>query len=209
MSGSEVEIGTGESIPSIAKSKGFFWKTIWEHPNNAGLKAERESPNILYRGDRVFVPDKELKEVPCATNERHDFRLKGDPVKFVLRLKKLGRPRKDEDYVLKINGKLIEGTTDGDGQLETWVPGNARTAELTLNRGQEVHQLRISRLDPVETLSGLQQRLNNLGFCCGVEGGELNPRTQRALRSFQSMYGLTVTGEPDEETTDQVRSLFP
>ncbi|MEN8152040.1 MAG: peptidoglycan-binding domain-containing protein, partial [Planctomycetota bacterium] len=65
------------------------------------------------------------------------------------------------------------------------------------------------RLDPVETTAGAQQRLNNLGFACGTESGELTSRTQRALRSFQSMYGLEVTGEPNEETTQQIRDLFP
>jgi hypothetical protein len=209
MSGTEIEAGDGDSIPSIAKSKGFFWKTIWEHPENATLKEERETPNVLQAGDRVFVPDKEMKEFPCATGERHDFKLKGDPVKFVLQLKKLGRPRKDEAYMLVINGRMVEGTTDGDGKLEAWMPGNVRTAELRLNNGQEVHQLRVSRLDPADSLSGVQQRLNNLGFACGSETGELTPRTQRALRSFQSMYGLEVTGELNDETTQQVRDMFP
>ncbi|MEN8151889.1 MAG: hypothetical protein ABFS86_18890, partial [Planctomycetota bacterium] len=184
MSGTEIEVAEGESIPSIARDRGFFWRTIWEHPENAALKEERESPNVLFRGDRVFVPDKEMKEFPCATGERHDFKLKGDPVKFVLQLKKLGRPRKDEPYVLVIDGVPTEGTTDGDGKLEAWMPGNVQTAELRLNDGQEVRQLRISRLDPVETTAGAQQRLNNLGFACGTESGELTSRTQRALRSF-------------------------
>ena len=38
-------VGNCDSIPSIAKDKGFFWKTIWNHPNNAMLKALRKDPN--------------------------------------------------------------------------------------------------------------------------------------------------------------------
>jgi N-acetylmuramoyl-L-alanine amidase len=209
MSGNEVEIGTGESIPSIAKSNGFFWKTIWEHPKNAALKAKRESPNILYQGDVVFVPDKEVEEFPCATNERHDFKLKGDPVKFVLQLKRMGKPRKNEDYLLKIDGRVIEGKTDGDGKLEAFVPGNAKSGELVLKKGQEKYQLRLSRLDPVDTVTGVQQRLNNLGFSCGSENGELTPKTKKAIRNFQAKHGLDVSGEPDAATQGKLKELIP
>ena len=47
----------GDSLASIAFDHGLFWQSVWNHPNNARLKQQRGSPNILKPGDVVFVPD--------------------------------------------------------------------------------------------------------------------------------------------------------
>ena len=39
----------GDSIASIAEQNGFLWDTIWDHGNNAGLKAKRKDPNVLHK----------------------------------------------------------------------------------------------------------------------------------------------------------------
>ena len=39
-------IGDGESLISVAvKDYGFFWQTIWNHPENAVLKDKRKDLN--------------------------------------------------------------------------------------------------------------------------------------------------------------------
>jgi len=202
-------VGPEDSIPGIARDRGFFWKTLWEHPENAELKALRKDPNMLVAGDEVFVPEPEERWESRPTEALHAFRKLGDPVKFRLVLRRMGKPRKDEDYVLVIDGQRIKGTTDGDGLLECFIPGNARCGTLLLNEGQEEHALRISRLDPVEGLGGVQQRLNNLGFSCGREDGEMTAGTRQALKRFQAHHGLEVTGEADPATVDRMKSFTP
>ena len=59
--------------------------------------------------------------------------------------------------------------------------------------------LRLGHLDPLSTNTGLQQRLTNLGYPVPVDG-EIGPETQSALRSFQIVHGLSVTGQPDDAT---------
>ncbi len=204
-----IEIGTGDSIPSLARSHGFFWETLWNHAENAALKEKRSDPNLLAAGDRVFIPERTTKWEPAGTEERHRFKLLGDPVRFVLQLRRFGEPRKNEPYVLRVGRELIEGTTDGQGKLETFIPGDAKSALLLLRGGAEKTPLRISRLDPVTELSGVQQRLLNLGYDCRSESGKLDPATQNALRRFQAAQELEVTGEPDAATQAQLEKLHP
>ena len=76
------KVAAGESIISIAKDYGFFWKTVWEHGNNASLKEKRKNPNVLLEGDEVFIPEKQLKKVSKGADATHKFKRKGEPVKI-------------------------------------------------------------------------------------------------------------------------------
>jgi hypothetical protein len=205
----KIYISQGDSVPSVAKDQGFFWQTLWNHPDNAELKAKRKNPNILFEGDELFVPDLEIKWESRATEQKHKFKRKGDPVVFKLRLLMLGEPRANEDYTLKFGTDLIMGKTDGDGRIEQVLPGNCKGGELILQGGKEVYPVRIGSLDPVDEVSGVQQRLNNLGFTCGSEDGEMTEGTRGALRRFQQKYELEVTGEIDDATRGKLAELLP
>lgn len=193
-------VSAGESIVSIANNYGFFWKTIWEHGKNAGLKALRKNPNVLLAGDEVFIPKKELKQKSGATEQRHKFKRKGEPVKLKLQLMFMGEPRANEDCVLDLEGTLINTKTDAQGKIEVFIPGDARSGSIILRDGAEVIPLKVGNLDPIDTLTGVQQRLNNAGFDCGGEDGELGEYTREALRQYQAQNSLVVTGEPDAAT---------
>lgn len=198
------EVRQGECIFSIAKIYGFFWEKIWNHPNNAQLKQSRQDPNILYPGDVVFVPEKEEKQESCATEQRHRFRKKGTSAMLRIQLLDDDEPRADESYVLEIDGQLFSGTTDGDGRLEHPILPDARKGRLLVGEAQEEYILKLGYVDPIDEVSGVQARLNNLGFDCGEVDGVLGPRTEAALREFQRKYELTETGEADEATRNKL-----
>ena len=200
-------VGEGESTSSLAKKNGFFWKTIWEHGENAELKAKRKDPNVLFADDEIFIPEKQSKEVSKATDQMHKFKRKGEPCKLRVQLMKAGKPRANEKYVLNLDGTPINGTTDDEGKLEHFIPGESRVAELVLRGGQESYPLRLGDLDPCDKPTGIQQRLNNLGFDCGSEDGELGDDTKEAIKKFQEAYDLEVTGEADDETKDKLKEL--
>ena len=205
----KLQISQGESIPSVAKDHGFFWETLWDHPENASLKDKRKNPNVLSEGDEVFVPEMELKEVTKPTDAKHKFKRKGDPLKFRLQLMMMGKPRKNEDYVLVVDGKQIQGKTDGEGKLEATIPGNATGGTIRLKGGKEEYPVRIGHLDPIDTVSGVKQRLNNLGFTCGSEDDSLDDGTKVALQKFQTKFKLTASGEPDGATKAKLAELHP
>jgi N-acetylmuramoyl-L-alanine amidase len=204
-----VTVDLGDSIPSLAKENGHFWRTVWDHPQNLQLKTKRKDPNVLSPGDEVFIPEIEVKEESRPTDQRHKFKFKGEAVKFKVRLLLMGEPRKNEPYVLDVDGKLINGTTDGDGQLEHVVPANAKAGRLILKGGAEEFPLRFGHLNPIDEVSGVQQRLNNLGFHCGSEDGEAGDAFKAAVSAFQARYNLPATGEVDGATRAKLEGLHP
>ena len=201
------KVGTGETTSSLAKKNGFFWRTIWEHPENAELRAKRRDPNVLFETDDIFIPDKEIKKVSKATESEHVFRRKGEPSKIKLQMLRVGKPRAGEDYVLEIDGVKTDGKTDGDGKLEHYIPGDAKSGKLIFKGGKEVHPLRLGNLDPLDQISGVQQRLNNLGYNCGGEMGKSGDKTKAAIRKFQIENKLDESGEPDAATKAKLQEL--
>lgn len=200
-------VGDGESIASIAKQQGFLWKTIWEHGNNAALRAKRKDPNQLSPGDSVFIPEKGKKTVGKPVDARHTFKRKGEPTKLKLRLTTLDEPRAKASYTLTFGDQVIHGVTDGDGKLEHPVPGETKSATLTLSEGAEIYEIAIGGLPPVADTTGVQRRLVNLGFDCGGEDGAIGDATRAALKRFQSQNGLPVTGEADGATQAKLEEL--
>ncbi len=202
-------IGQGECISSIAKDTGHFWDTIWNHGLNAQLKQRRGDPNVLLPGDAVFVPAKRPKTDAGNTDQHHKFLRKGEPARLRLVLMQDGEPRAGVPYTLEIDGRQTTGVTNADGQVDEAIPGNARRGKLTIgaaDEGQEEVPLRLGALDPVAEVSGVRDRLANLGVDVGY-GAALDPKTRAALRRFQESEDLEVTGEPDEPTRRRLVEL--
>jgi hypothetical protein len=196
----------GECIESIAFEHGFFWETVWNHPKNKELRELRKSPNVLRPGDEVHIPVKRYKAVDCQSGKRHVFRLKGVPSKLKIVVRDDDRVRANTPYVLVVDGKQYKGTTDAEGRLEHPISPRAQKGKLIVGEGdtQREFELRLGHLDPKEDVAGVQGRLNNLGFDCGPEDGELGPRTQQAIMDYQAHHELEPTGEIDEPTRNKL-----
>jgi hypothetical protein len=206
----EYVVDQGECLSSIAYENGFLPETIWNDPGNASLKAGRKDPNVLLPGDKLHIPSPRVREESCATDNQHQFVLKG--VREVLRVVLLdsdGNPRSSLRYTIKIKGQRPKsGTTGGDGIVEAPILPNAREGELIVHSkdGTEKYELDLGAIDPVSTVSGVQARLNNLGFLCGKVDDILGPKTGNALRKFQDSRNLPATGELDDATRNALLS---
>jgi N-acetylmuramoyl-L-alanine amidase len=199
-----LKVSQGDCISSIADQTGFFWQTIWNHANNAQLKQLRQNPNALLPGDRVFIPDKRMKEESCSTTRCHTFRLLGVPVRFNLRLlDEQGNPRAGVPYTLVIDGKTTRGTVPGDGNLSEIIKPNAQKAKLTLSVpdwGPEEYEFQLGYMNPASDNAGAQGRLKNLGYYAGPINGSVDDDTTDAIQRFQQDAGLPVTGQLDAAT---------
>jgi N-acetylmuramoyl-L-alanine amidase len=206
----------GECLSSLAKKYGFAdYMTIYDHPNNAELKAKRQNPNVVFPDDEIYIPDFELREVDAATERKHRFQLIGNKTVFRIVVKDGdGEPFASVRYELKIEKETYEGTTDQNGKLEQKIPADARKGALILFSDEEderkvigMFSLDLGHLDPVEEITGVQSRLNNLGYGCGRVDGVAGRKTGEALRAFQAENGLPVTGEADRSTREKLRLL--
>jgi N-acetylmuramoyl-L-alanine amidase len=208
-------LGQGECALSVAARYGTPWADLWNHPENAAIRAHRSDPAVLQPGDVLFVPDPESAPRPCAARQRNRFVAKGRTTLFRLRLLGDGdTPRAAQPYLLCVDGAWHSGTTDGDGWLEAGIPCNARDGELVLpaHQGQPVHEaeerfeLAFGHLDPADEVSGAQARLLNLGIAACDVNGLLDAHTAEALRLFQAAAGLEATGTLDAPTADALRT---
>jgi len=177
----------GECIESIAFEHGLFWETVWNDSQNAEFKQKRKNPNALLPGDKVFVPEKQEKEVSGATEQTHRFRRKGVPSKLHIIVKKEDEPRANERYTLDIDGEFFSGTTNAKGEVKQAIAPNAKSCKLTVGEGEDAveYLLQLGHIDPIDEVSGVQARLNNLGFHCGEPDGKMSPRTVEAIEAFR------------------------
>lgn len=199
----------GDCISSIAFEHGFFPDTIWNHPNNAALKQKRKNSNVLMPGDIVFVPDKQLKEVSEPTNEVYKYRIKNVPAKLRIQFMSDGKPRANVPYILTIDGVTISqpgDSTDSQGVVACSISPGARQGVISVGTGEDCieYNLRLGNLNPASDISGVKQRLRNLGLYKGSADQVFDEKAQDAIRAFQAKAGLNVTGELDAATRDKL-----
>ena len=206
----------GEHISRIAEIYGFFdYRTIWDHSENAALRALRTSPNVLYPGDEVYVPEKQQKSVRRPTTAVHTFTVRRSPLKLRVRaLDFAGRPFAGPARP-SIEGEPEELELDGDGVVEVAIRRAAAVGDLLLpgapaedgdTEAEEAEpllraDLRIGVLDPIDTETGQNARLINLGYLDGPVDGPFHDAVLRlAVENFQVDNDLPFTGEIDDAT---------
>jgi hypothetical protein len=192
----------GDCMSSIAFENGFFWKTLWNLPQNADLR---------------------LKQEPRPTDAQHQFVKLGVPEKLNMKLLDYNhRPRPNVDYILVVDGVLRKGKTDGSGRITEPIPPNAKKGKLTFaappdvdgtgepiptKPKKQVMTLQLGHLNPISVLSGLKARLANLGFYKGPIDESLDDQTKAAISAFQARQGIPVTGLADNATQQQLQGL--
>jgi hypothetical protein len=196
-------IKQGECILSIAAKYGLFWETAWNHPDNSQLKSLRKNPNELKPGDTVIIPDKVKKQESCAADQRHRIKRKGVPAKLRVKITRDDQPRANEPFTLNIDGKYIDGTTDGEGMIDVSVPPNAVRGELKVGEGknEESYRFMLGTLDPIDTENGARGRLRCLGYNDSLNFADL-------LKEFQQKEALQASGQLDANTKNKLEERF-
>jgi N-acetylmuramoyl-L-alanine amidase len=194
----------GDCISSIASKNGLFWESLWNHADNSELKRNRQDPNALLPGDKVFVPEKEKASEDCATESKHRFRALGVPAKMKVRLLVNEEPRANEKFRLYVDDVLLrEGKTDGDGFIEEPIPPDCRSGNIVIyddDENEEHYPFDFGSVDPLETEEGVKKRLFNLGY--DVED------LSKALGEFQQKQDLEETKTIDEATRNELEDVF-
>lgn len=156
-------VAEGDCVSTIAAAHGLFWKTVWEHPDNAELKKKRGDPNQLHEGDVVVVPERRAKQESGADSQKHRFKRKGVPILVVLRAFKPAapvelppecehkgdsvsvalpdlKPAKQEawagvKYEATFGADTRGGAADGEGKIELKLPPSVAAFTLKLAPG--------------------------------------------------------------------------
>ncbi len=123
-----------DHLSKIALQYGFSdYRVLWEHSENATLKQQRQNPNVLFPGDRLYIPDKQEKTESGATEQRHRFRLSLQPLKLRIVVKDLNdQPVANTSCQLHIEGEIYKLTTDSQGLIEQEIPRIAERGKFTI-----------------------------------------------------------------------------
>ena len=211
-------VSQGENLTRIAKEYGFSSpSSIYEHSVNAGFREVRPNPNLIYPGDEIQIPEKSTKTKVKPTGKFHTLTVKvAKNEEFLIRLQNgLGKNWKKVPAHLEIDGELIEGLTRSNGTVSFILPDTQTQDALLkiyLNEDSEEpsHEvsLKLSHLDPFDTISGVQARCNSLGHPCGTVDGVMGEATRSGVESFQSKYHLQIDGEPGPITQSKLRDAY-
>ena len=201
----------GECLVSIAKCRGFPWRAIYDHSLNESFRARRPNPNVIYPGDRLFIPGPEPREESGETESRHRFRRRGEHVQTGVLIHDMkDGPLASRRYALVVGGERWEGRTDSEGRLEHTIPVDAERGTLWVWLSDEAGSepmrwpIAFGTLNPEGYVSGVKQRLRNLGYPAGDDGEELDPLTRESIVHFQKDQGLPLTGEADDATRQRL-----
>jgi hypothetical protein len=210
----EVTVSRGDCISSLSKQNGFLSiDTIYGHASNAKLKGDRPNPNVLAQDDKVVIPDKAEKEESGSTDARLRLKLKSLKTTLGLQLQDdSGSVPSISKCKLTIDKKtLFEGALPADGKLEVAIEADSKEGELalTLSTADGVDplliKLELGALEHESTLSGVQARLENLGYDCGGISGTEDDKTKVAVAAFKRKNGLAKDNKIDAATRTQLR----
>jgi Putative peptidoglycan binding domain len=181
------QIVEGDCVESVAELHGHFWETVWNDPANAELKQARGDHTTLEPGDVLHGVPSRLR------------------VRFV---DTAGDPRV-ADFVVRVDGVVTEGALD-DGWIDLAISPRARRASIRLIVSadeHEEHELLLGGLAPVDTITGVQARLHNLGHYVGPIDGEEGEALELAVLAFQADQGIEPSGLVTDETRAALRSM--
>lgn len=198
----------GEHISGIAASHGFaHYKSVWDDPANADLKALRKEPHQLLAGDEVSIPDPQEKIADVATAKIHPFKVKFS--RLILRIQALDYAKKPiAGAPCKLSAALGKAPleTNDEGKVEAEIAKTAKVADFSV--GEDEYAIRIGFLDPIapEEEPGWAARLTNLGYFVPVDAAARDDDELRsAVEEFQCDFGLKpIDGKLSAKTKDKL-----
>jgi N-acetylmuramoyl-L-alanine amidase len=184
----------GDYVQSLADQLGFDADTIWNDPKNAQLKQLRGNPNILFPGDILYVPDQEPTARTLKTGATNSF--VSSPVTVPVTIKFSSARFASQACTIEELPDLTGLTTDANGTLTFSVPVTLDAATVAFTEIGATYVFKIGHLDPMGTLSGVFQRLQNLGFF--PRDATLDDANVESLRAHLRLFKATQGGgDPD------------
>ena len=208
-------IKSGDCLASIAKLYGFHdADVIYQYAANAELKKSRPNLHILNPKDKVYIPEKKAKTITLQSETCSVFTIKGLLTELKLAVEDFdGNPLPNTDYLLDIAGITYQGKTDSEGMVVEKIDALAKKGQLTLfldadKKNSIFWSVELGALTPHSETSGIQARLNNLGYYCANEKGDVDSTTLNAINAFKVNNGLANDSVIDNALTSKLMSVY-
>jgi hypothetical protein len=196
-------IKQGDYVARLAYKFGFDADEIWNDPANGDLQALRKDQNILWPTDILHIPDQVDKEpatFPLVTGQTNTFVCDTPTVSITIKFTDTslaGQP-----FTVPEVPSLTDQTTGADGSVTLPIPVTLDTFTIAFTQSGATFEFKPGGLDPMDTLSGVFQRLYNLGFLGDdasadpLDVGEIRVAL-RAFKALQSAGGSAPSGSTD------------
>jgi hypothetical protein len=159
-----------DTVRKVAYKLGFDADPVWNDPSNDDLRALRPNPDLLLAGDVLYVPDAADRPQPpvnpVAAGTTTTF-VAPDPPTVTVSHQFFGLDSSTYDsktFTVQELDNLGELQTTKDGLATFQVPVTLDTATIVFSDTGESWALQVGDLDPINTVSGIFQRLQNLGY---------------------------------------------
>jgi hypothetical protein len=155
----------GDYLLKLAYQFGFDADTVWNDPSNATLQQLRPDPNILFAGDVLYIPDQTDKPLPAFSltpGSTNNFVADAPTVTVTLTFSD-SRCASQACTIPELP-ELTGLTTDNTGLLSLTLPVSIDTYTVNFTDAGLSFSCGLGLLDPITTLSGIVQRLQNLGY---------------------------------------------
>ncbi len=204
-------IRQGDHVALLAYKFGFDANTVWNDPANASLRALRPDPNILWPTDILYIPDQNVPPVMKALAQGTTNTFVSDAPTVAVSITFSDASFASQAYSVQELPALTGLTTDASGVMTFPVPVSLATATIVFTDVGATFAYNIGDLDPIDTLSGIFQRLQHLGFIdpdATVDASDLDP-IRAALRAFNATGDGPAAADPSPAATSTPASTSP
>jgi hypothetical protein len=176
----------GDFVDLLAYQNGFDADSVWNDSANDELRQNRDNPNVLYPTDVLYIPappDPTAFSAQTGTTNTFKSDVPTVPVQIRFDYPDLA----SQAFTIEELPDLTGQSTDGDGIAKFDVPIDIGAFTMTFTSPGTSFAFVLGNLDPVDTLSGIFQRLQNLGYIpreVDVDTSDLEP-IRRALQRFR------------------------
>jgi hypothetical protein len=192
-------IQQGDHLRKLAFRIGFDPDSVWNDPSNAQLR-EKRTPNLLYPGDVLYVPDAdEVGAMALDVGTRNPYQASVPRVRNRLVFSNSDGPMAEEPYAIR-GLDAPAGATAMDGSITLSVPVTLREFHIHFKRRNVIRAVRVGDMDPINEDSGVDKRLQHLGFLSPPPYWDITVQRATALRLFQAAVGVSQTGIFDATT---------
>jgi hypothetical protein len=166
-------IKQGDFLAKLAHRFGLDADTVWNAPKNAPLRQLRPNPNILWPTDILYIPEPTARPVTheLVTGATNSFT--ADVPTVDVTVKFADESLASQAYSIQELPDLPSTTSGADGTVSFSAPVTLGMATIVFTESGARFVYQIGNLNPIDTLSGIFQRLQHLGFVDASERAEL------------------------------------
>ncbi len=209
----------GETLSSIATRFKFSTiDTIYNHSNNSEFKALRPNPDIIHAGDELFIPETVPAKLKVELNKKVTFIIKKPKEILSLRInleedKDLQAANKDATLI--VDDVEHSSKVDASGLVQWKLPKTSTRMGIVKlflepDQSEPTHafEVKLGELNPISENTGIQARLNGLGFHCGKVDNKLKIKSNEAIRKFQQVNNLAIDGMAGPNTQQTLEKQY-